>query len=431
MEAVMVDQARRKLLGGAAAGVGGLAAASVFSKAQAQTFGNPGTPPTGAVNARNPASTTDPGPHSNAIADQFPAAVSPPATSTNDMQQFWASFNNAARRIQNGGWARQVTQYDFQISTTIAGVNMRLTSGGIRELHWHEFAEWAYVTYGTCRITIIDPEGRGYAADVKEGELWIFPPGYPHSLQGMGPDGTEFIIAFNEGRASEFSTLLVTDFVAHTPPEILAQNFQVPASTFSKSPLWDKYIFQGELPGSLAADQAAVQGDLGPPPNPFSFSLKGVKDKPFFRQSAGGTVQIADSRNFPANTFVASSLVTVVPGGLRELHWHPNADEWQYYIKGKAQVGVFTAGPKAQTSNFNPGDIGYVKQNNGHYVKNTGNTELQFLEVFKSPLFQDVSLSDWLTHTPPAMVAQTFNVDPAVIAKWPKDKPENLPIYRS
>jgi len=83
------------------------------------------------------------------------------------MPQFWASFNNAAKRIQNGGWARQVTQFDFQISDTIAGVNMRLTSGGIRELHWHEFAEWAYVTYGTCRITVLDPVGQAYVADVK------------------------------------------------------------------------------------------------------------------------------------------------------------------------------------------------------------------------------------------------------------------------
>jgi oxalate decarboxylase len=425
----MVDVARRKLLGGAAAGVGGLAAASILSKAQAQGFGNPNMPPTGAVNATNPASLTDPGPNSPALSGQFPAAVSPPATSTNNLPQFWASFNNAPKRIQNGGWARQVTQSDFQISETITGVNMRLTSGGIRELHWHEFAEWAFVTYGTCRITVLDPAGQAYAADVNEGELWIFPPGFPHSLQGIGEDGTEFIIAFNDGNASEYSTLLVTDFLAHTPPEILAQNFRVPAETFSKIPLYDRYIFQGQLPGPLAADQAAILSAQGAPKNPFSFSLKGIKDQPFFRQGPGGTAQIADSRNFLANTYVASSLVTLVPGGLRELHWHPNADEWTYFIKGSAQVGVFTAGAKAQTSNFNPGDIGYIKRNNGHYVKNVGNAELQFLEVFKSPYFQDVSLSDWLTHSPLSMVAATFNIDPAVIAKWPKDKPQLLPIY--
>jgi oxalate decarboxylase len=79
---------------------------------------------------------------------------------------FWTSFNNAPRRIQNGGWARQVTQYDFQISESISGVNMRLTRGGIRELHWHLAAEWAYVTRGSCRITTIDQLGRPNVEDV-------------------------------------------------------------------------------------------------------------------------------------------------------------------------------------------------------------------------------------------------------------------------
>jgi oxalate decarboxylase len=134
----MLDTTRRSLLGAA----GGLAAASVLSGARAASFGNPDQPPQGAVNAKNPASVTDPGPHSPVLADQFPAASSPPATDVGDMPQFWASFNNAPKRIQNGGWARQVTQADFQISETIAGVNMRLTAGGVRELHWHVFSEW-------------------------------------------------------------------------------------------------------------------------------------------------------------------------------------------------------------------------------------------------------------------------------------------------
>jgi oxalate decarboxylase len=298
---------------------------------------------------------------------------------------------------------------------------MRLTAGGLRELHWHVFAEWAFMTYGSCRVTVLDPAGHAYVADVNEGDLWFFPPGFPHSLQGLGPDGCEFVIAFDDGHASEFNTLLVTDFLAHTPPDILSQNFAVPTEAFSKIPLYDRYIFQSDLPGPLAADQAAVLGPKGPPKNPFTFSLRG---QPFARETAAGTVQIADSSSFHVSKTIASALVTLRPGALRELHWHPNADEWVYFIKGTAQVGVFAAGPKAQTTNFNPGDIGYIKRTNGHYVKNIGNTDLEFLEVFRSDRFEDVSLSDWLTHTPPAMVAATFNMDPATIAKFPKDKPE-------
>jgi oxalate decarboxylase len=119
--------------------------------------------------------------------------------------------------------------------------------------------------------------------------------------------------------------------------------------------------------------------------------------------------------------------VTVHPGGLREMHWHPNADEWQYYIAGEGTMTVFNAGPSAVTQNFKPGDIGYVKKSLGHYIKNTGSTDLKFLEIFRSDRFEDVSLSDWLARTPRAMVAQHLNIDPAVIAKFPGNKPEIMP----
>jgi oxalate decarboxylase len=153
---------------------------------------------------------------------------------------------------------------------------------------------------------------------------------------------------------------------------------------------------RGSLPGPLEAVRSEIRSAAGDPPNPFIFSLA---DGPRQKQSKGGFVQIADSTNFKAATTVAAALVTVHPGGMREMHWHPNADEWQYYIKAIAQMTVFNAGPKAVTTNFRPGDIGYVKRSNGHYVKNTGDTDLVFLEVFNSNRFQDISLSDWLAHT--------------------------------
>lgn len=413
---------RRDILAaGAAAG-----AVTAATAAGAATFGNPDEPPQGIVNTQgNPRSAVNPGPQSQAIAGQFPMAFTPPATDVGDLPQFWASFNNAPRRIQNGGWARQVTQSDFQVAEAISGVNMRLAAGGVRELHWHQAAEWGFMSYGSCRVTTLDPKGRAYVADVKEGDLWYFPIGFPHSLQGLGPDGAEFILCFDNGKQSEYNTLLVTDWMAHTPPDILAQNFGVPAETFGKISTSNLWIFQSDVPGPLAADQDAVKSSAGSPPNPFTYSLA---SGPMAKQTKGGFVQIADSQNFKASATIAAALVTVHPGGLREMHWHPNADEWQYYVKGSAQMGVFNTGPKAVTTNFNPGDIGYIVRNNGHYIKNVGDTDLVFLEVFKSDAYQDVSLSDWLTHAPPALVAAHFNLSPQDIAKFPSGNPKVLPV---
>ncbi len=417
----MNPMSRRGLLTTSA--VGSLLAGAA-TRVQAQTFGNPDLPPQGAINAQNPRSLVDPGPQNPALAGQFPAAQSPPATDVGGLPQNWASFNNSPKRIQNGGWARQVTQADFALSETISGVNMRLTAGGIRELHWHLAGEWAYMSYGNCRVTVFDEQSRMYVSDVKEGDIWFFPAGLPHSLQGTGSDGCEFILAFDDGKANEFNTLLVTDWLAHTPPEILAENFGIPADSFSKIPLQNRWIFQGRVPGDLTLDQAAVRGPNGAPPYPFTFTLAGLKP---VKQTKGGEVRIADSTNFTMSKSIAAALVTIHPGGLREMHWHPNADEWQYWLKGKGRLGVFDTGPNAKTTDFNPGDIGYVKRNHGHYIKNTGNTDLQMLEVFRSDHFADISLSDWLAHTPPEMVAQTLNVDVATIARFPKNKPAMMP----
>jgi oxalate decarboxylase len=410
---------RRDVLATAAAGGALLAAGS----AQAATLGNPDKPPQGAVNS-TPGAVSDPGPQNPTLQSQFPGAVSPPATDVGDMPQFWASFNNAHKRIQSGGWAREVTEADFPISTAVTGVNMRLGPGGIRELHWHQSAEWAYMTNGQCRITVLDTDGRAYVQDVSEGDLWFFPAGYPHSLQGIGPHGCEFLIAFDDGNASEYNTLLVTDWLAHTPPEVLALNFGVPVETFKSIPLHDLWIFQGKEPGPLAADQAAVRsGEV--PPNPFTFSLAGVTPR---YSNSSGQVKLADSRTFKVSTTIAAALETIKPGAIREMHWHPNADEWQYWIKGQGRMTVFNTGPQAMTMDFRAGDVAVVKKNFGHYIQNTGTTDVQFLAIFKTSQYEEVSLSDWLTHTPPELVAQHLNIDASVVRQFPSKRSGLMPV---
>ena len=165
----------------------------------------------------------------------------------------------------------------------------------------------------------------------------------------------------------------------------------------------------------VAAQMAAAAGK---PPNPFVFRLGDMRTS---TDTKSGTVQIADSTNFLVSKTVAATRVTIKPGGMRDMHWHPNADEWNYWIKGTGRVTVFNTGPAAMTANFHPGDIGYVKKALGHYVENTGDTDLVYMEVFRADRFEEVSLSDWLAHSPIDMVAETLNLDPSVIAQFPKN----------
>lgn len=109
-------------------------------------------------------------------------------------------------------------------------------AGGIRELHWHHQAGWAIMTYGHCWITVLDAKGRPSGEEVAEGDLWYFPPGLPHSLQGLGPDAAEFVLTFGNGAASEFNTLPATDWLAHIPLEMVAATFNLDAAVVARFP---------------------------------------------------------------------------------------------------------------------------------------------------------------------------------------------------
>jgi oxalate decarboxylase len=402
----MNDVTRRTLLAATAAS-GILTAATTAGAQTSERIAQPQRPGRGG---------TDPGPRNLERDKQNPDMLVPPSTDHGTLPNLRFSFSDAHMRLESGGWTRQVTVRELGISKNIAGVNMRLNAGGIRELHWHKAAEWAYMLYGTARITAVDPQGNSFVDDVGVGDLWYFPSGVPHSIQGLNPDGCEFLLVFDDGDFDEDNTFLLSDWLKHVPNEVLAKNFGVADTAFAHVPDPSQlYIFASAVPGALESDKIA-----GATPVPQSFSHRMTAQQPI--KTKGGTVRITDTSVFPASKTISAALVEIEPGGMRELHWHPNTDEWQYYIDGQARMGVFAASGQARTFDFLAGDVGYVPFAMGHYVENTGTTPVRFLEVFKSSYYADVSLNQWLALTPPELVQAHLKLDPQTLAAFHKSK---------
>jgi len=370
-------------------------------------------------------SRSDPGPANTVLDGQNLDSIWPPATDSKSLvENFKYPFSFASKRTYEGGWSREVTVRELPVSKELAGVNMRLTAGGVRELHWHTAGEWALMLYGTARITAIDADGKSFVADVKKNDLWFFPSGIPHSIQGLNPDGCEFMLVFEDGEFSETETLLLSDAMAHLPPEVLAKNFGVGEQALKNVPKEELFIFQTDVPGTLQVDQKTAAGALGKSPKDFAFRTMEI---PPTKRTKGGEVRIVDSSNFKVTT-TAMAMVTVHPGGMRELHWHPNADEWQYYITGKGRMTVVATGNKGRTMDFQEGDVGYVQKTLLHYIENTGDTDLLFLEMFRAAHYQEFSFSEWLTHTPPELVMAHLHVDRATYDAIPKNGVSVTPL---
>src|ERR1700722_15810181 len=404
---------RRSLLGAGSSAAAALLTATVAG-AQQRT-----TARTGARDR----SATDPGPENRPLLAENPSSNAPPPTDQGDVGPIWYSFDLTHKRIQEGGWTHQVTQRELPSSADIAGVNMRLTAGSFRELHWHTADEWAIMLYGNARVTVLNPDGTIFIDDVAKGDLWFFPAGFPHSIQGLGPDGCEFLLVFNQGMFSEDNTFLLSEWVAHTPAEVLSKNSNLDSSEIAQLPKDELYIFPADLPRSLAEDRAAVGGRNVQAPQQYTFKMEAMAPT---RRTRGGEVRVVDSHNFPASRTIAAGLVTIKPGGMRELHWHPNASEWQFYIAGKARMTIFMPTGKARTMDFNANDVGFVPAVAGHYIENIGHTDLVFLEMFKADEFQDFSMNNWIRRLPPQMVTSHLNIDEATIRKIPMEKQEVL-----
>ncbi|WP_337104352.1 oxalate decarboxylase family bicupin [Paenibacillus sp. YIM B09110] len=358
---------------------------------------------------------TDNGPRDIMRDRENPDMFVPPATDAGLIPNLKFSFSDTHMQLNEGGWSREITVRDLPIATTLAGVNMRLTAGGVREMHWHQQAEWAYMLLGSARITSVDAQGRNFIADVEEGDLWYFPAGLPHSIQGLA-EGCEFLLVFDDGSFSDLNTLSISDWFAHTPPEVLSANFGVPVSDFSRIPSEQVYIYQTDVPGPIQSEAiASPYGTI-----PLSFKHRLLAQPPI--KTSGGSVRIVDSTNFPIAKTVAAALVEIKPGGMRELHWHPNQDEWQYYLSGQGRMTVFAGNGVARTFNYRAGDVGYVPFAYGHYIQNTGEQSLWFLEMFKSDRFLDISLNQWMALTPKPLVESNLNVDEAFTGKLHKVK---------
>lgn len=372
---------------------------------------------------RTGANASDPGPENRVLLRANPNSNQPPFTDKGNPFPIWYSFDLTPKRLEAGGWTHQVTSREIPHSRDLAGVNMRLTAGSFRELHWHLADEWAIVLTGKCRVTVMQPDGKMFIDDLNPGDLWYFPAGYPHSIQGLEGDGTEFLLVFDQGDFSEDDTFLLSEFLAHTSPEIVQKNTGWTRQEWDKLPATELYIFEAPLPDSLESERKALGQHLETE-NRYTFRMSTMA--PTF-QDAGGTVHIVDSKNFPVAQNIAAAMVTLKPGAIREMHWHPNASEWQYWMKGQGRMTVNFTAARARTMDFAANDVGFVPSMAGHSIENTGTEDAAFLEMFKAPTYQDVSLNQWIARMPNKMAMAHLKLPLATIRRAPQEKSPILP----
>ena len=390
----MSDATRRGFLGGAAAGAALLA---MMAK---------------------PAAAGDP---------SFLNNVPDPLLAEEELPTFKFELEKSEGKVIGGSSGKEATVKQLPISKGIAGVSMVLEPGAIRELHWHATAaEWAFVIEGRVRTTAIDPKGGSEVNDFEPGDIWYFPRGHGHMLQCLGDRPCHFILIFDNGYFSEFGTFSVSDWIGHTPKALLAKNFGLPESAFDGFPRDEVYFARGARPPEEIPHP--LQGPLDSPPDSHKFRM--LAQEPHSIHKGGREWRVGSDR-FPIAKTVTGVILDLEPGGLRELHWHPNADEWQYVIEGHVGVTLFGSHGRYRTEELRKGDVGYIPQGYGHSIENLGGNPARILIGFNTGHYEAIDLSMWIAGNPIDVLANNFSKPASLFEQFPKERVFIAPVEKS
>jgi oxalate decarboxylase len=341
--------------------------------------------------------------------------VPDPLFSGRELPTFKFALEKSRGKVIGKSTAKEATVEQFPISKGIAGVSMGLEPGGMRELHWHATAaEWAFVDRWRVRTTVIGPHGQTETNDFEPGDVWYFPRGHGHMLECLGDEPCHFVLIFDNGYFSEYGTFSITDWIGHTPKALLAKNFGLPASAFNGFPKEEVYFAKGAIPPQIPP------ANLGPTVrSPLTHKWQLLKNDPHV-YNRSGRLWLVDSTKFPISKTITGAVLELEPGALRELHWHPTADEWQYVLEGKMSMTMFGSHGRYRTETLEKGDVGYIPQGYGHSIENVGDSKCRILIGFNSGIYEEIDLSEWIAGNPPDVLATNFGKPASLFQKFPK-----------
>ena len=326
-------------------------------------------------------------------------------------QAFTASLDAGPIKATSGGWARDITTTQLPIATGIAGAHLFLNPGGLREMHWHSSAEWAYVIAGHCQATIVDPAGVMEIVDFGPGDTWSFPAGHAHAIQAVGTSACHAILTFDDGRYGEHGTFGLSDFMSRLDGPMLRSGLGASEGVTKRLPEGEVYIMQGPVvpfdgPGSRKEQPLD-------PRRSHRFALS--SSHPLIETEAG-SLRVAPSRAFPVSDTMTGFVQRLEPGAMHGPHWHPGGNEWQFVVKGRTRLTIFEAEKRMASADLAPGDCAYLPRAMGHTVQNIGNEPCEFVGVHDATTYAECSLSQWLSTVPPALIGANLGLSEAEVA---------------
>lgn len=285
---------------------------------------------------------------------------------------------------------------------------LTLKAGGMREPHWHPNAhELGYCLEGRGLMTIFSPGAGHDTFTIEPGTLSFVPMGYLHHVQNLDDGPLKMLLCFSHEMPEDIN---LSSTLGMIPLSALG-------STFNLDPAFFKGLHPSIKPIFINKSPQKVPIDLSWSNNRFKMNLEGIQPQ---IKNHGGTVRINNQSLMPALDGLTMYSLKLEPKGVREPHWHPNAHELNYLIKGRARIALLSPGEQVDAFEMEEGDISFLPKGYYHYIENIGNTALQFAVFFNHPMPSDLGLSGSLGAYSNELLANLFKVTAPYFNPMPK-----------
>lgn len=313
------------------------------------------------------------------------------------------------------------TEVDADLFPILKGLSMYvldLKPDGIREPHWHPNAnELIYCVDGKFAVTIFAPGGMHESFEITPGEIAFIPIGYLHSIENIGKKEGSLLIAFNHERPE---TIGLSIAVSSMLKETMSVTCDVKKEQVAKLHQYKEEVVivsrckGAKLPRPLKSGR-------------HKFGLQSIDPQV---ATKGGTISLATKENFAALKGITLFDLRLQKGGIREPHWHPNAAELDYVVKGKARMIILSPNGERDIFEVEEGDLVFIPPAYFHYIENIGKSEMHFAIFFNHESPEDIGISGSIGAYSNDVLASVFQVKPEIFQKFSKPQEDRFVVAR-
>jgi oxalate decarboxylase len=296
------------------------------------------------------------------------------------------------------GSIKSITSETLPTLDNISFSQLILKKGGLLKPIWHPNAhKVGYCTSGTCLVTVRGP-GKTSEYTVTKGEIFFIPKGFAHQLQNCGD--AECIVNF--ALSHHLPSIMTLDGAVNSITETVFNEIFGTSSDFvaklKETDSGKRIVNQSTSTGVGTSLDDTHKLDI-------EKSEKVIAVK-------GGYLQLGIKKTLPVLDELGILGIGLNPGGIVEPHWHSNAGELIFVVKGKTRITVLSPDGEVETFEAHEGEGGFAPASYFHYLENIGDEEAEIIAYFSSAEPNYIGIGEVMGTLTDEGLGSIFNTSP-------------------